>query len=492
MHKASERRGRALPFVAARRSSRDWPAAYARWLVVSDILVVLLVFAVVGAIVLPSEVRTVSWPGGLEVPYFGLIVIIQLLWLLALSVFDTRARHIVGNGSLEYGRIANAGMVLFALLVSVAFFLRIEVSRALLLIVIPVGTIVLIASRWMWRQWLRGQQRRRKYVYRAVVLGEPKKAAHIITAIRRTSGTGLDIVGVVTHASEAATLAGVPIVGAYEGAIRAMDAVDADTVIIAGSDEVDPGVLRRLGWALADRDANLVVAPQLTDVAGPRIHSRPAAGLPLVYVDYPALEGYRRFVKRAFDLTASAVLLILASPLFLAVAIAIRLEGPGPILYHQLRVGRGGRQFRMLKFRSMVPGADEQLDKLLDEQNARSSPLHKVIDDPRVTRVGRFLRRHSLDEFPQLINVFVGTMSLVGPRPQREAEVALYDDAAERRLLVKPGMSGLWQVSGRSRLSWEDALRLDLYYVENWSFTQDLQILFRTIRAVLAPGDTAH
>ncbi len=146
----------------------------------------------------------------------------------------------------------------------------------------------------------------------------------------------------------------------------------------------------------------------------------------------------------------------------------------------------------MFKFRSMVANADDQLASLLDLQGTTDQPLFKVTDDPRITKVGRFLRKHSIDELPQLFNVFIGEMSLVGPRPQRAAEVALYDDDAHRRLLVKPGMSGLWQVSGRSKLSWEDAIRLDLYYVENWSFTQDVQILFRTIRAVLVPGETAH
>lgn len=465
---------------------------YGRWLAYSDLVVLIVIFAVFWILARTLEFERISWPDGPDLPYWVVILAIEGLWFVALGVFDTRERHIVGNGPLEYARIANAGVALFALLVSLAFFLRLEVSRALLLVVIPLGTIVLILSRWFWRQWLRAQQRARKYVYRAVVLGEPRKVAHIISAIRRTSGTGFDIVGVVTSGTEAASIEGVPVVGGFATAAEALDAVDADTLIVAGSDEVDPGIMRRLGWAIADRDANLVVAPQLTDVAGPRIHSRPAAGLPLVHVEYPSLEGYRGFVKRSFDVVASSLLIVLTSPVMLAAAIAIRSEGAGPIMYRQTRVGRRGTSFGMLKFRSMIPGADDELASLLDAQGSSDRPLHKVIDDPRITRVGRFLRKHSIDELPQLFNVLVGTMSLVGPRPQRAAEVAFYDDAAERRLLVKPGMSGLWQVSGRSRLAWEDALRLDLYYVENWSFMQDLQILFRTVRAVVSPGDSAR
>jgi exopolysaccharide biosynthesis polyprenyl glycosylphosphotransferase len=354
------------------------------------------------------------------------------------------------------------------------------------------GAVLLILSRWLWRQWLRREQKRSKYVYRALVLAEPSKAEHIVKSIGRTPGAGYDIVGIVTSGRPPATIAGVPVVGGFSTALDAMDAVDADTVIVAGSDELTAPTMRRLGWGVADRDGNLVVAPALTDVAGPRIHSRPVAGLPLVHVDYPVLEGYRRFIKRAFDIVGSGVLILLASPVMVATAIAIRSEGPGPIFYEQTRIGRRGQPFGMIKFRSMIANADDQLASLLDLQGTSDQPLHKVVDDPRITRVGHFIRKHSIDELPQLFNVFFGTMSLVGPRPQREAEVALYDDDAERRLLVKPGMSGLWQVSGRSSLSWDDAIRLDLYYVENWSFMQDIQILVRTVKAVLAPGESAH
>ncbi len=488
-----EPRARRSPLkVPLRRGARDWPERYASWLVYSDLAVLVLIFVVFRLVAIPLEYTTVSWADGPDVPYWAVIVAVDVLWLIALSIFDTRDRHIVGNGTQEYARIANAGVALFAVLVSVAFFLRIDVSRALLIGVIPLGTLALIVSRWVWRQWLRAQQSAKKYVYRAIVLGEPKKSAHIVSAIRRASGTGFDIVGVVTNSSRSGVVEGVPVVGTFATAIAALDAVDADTVILVGADEIDPVVIRRLGGALADRDANLVVAPQLTDVAGPRIHTRPAAGLPLVHVEYPALVGYRRFIKRVFDIVAASLLIVLTSPVMAVAAIAVRSDSKGPVLYRQTRVGRQGKPFGMLKFRSMIADADDQLASLLDLQGMTTRPLQKVVDDPRVTRVGRVIRKHSIDELPQLFNVLAGTMSLVGPRPQREGEVALYDDAAKRRLLVKPGMSGLWQVSGRSMLSWDDALRLDLYYVENWSFMQDVVILFRTVRAVMMPGQGAH
>ena len=488
--KAEKRKPASL--VRARRTSRDWPSRYAGWLLYSDLLVIAVTLAAFTVMLIPSARTPVSWPEGPSIPYWAALVVVGLIWLFALVVWDTRDKHIVGNGILEYRRTVNATIGVFGICVSLAFFLRMDVSRALLLVALPVGMVLLVASRWMWRQWLRRQQRKSKYVYRTIVLGEPVKAAHVITSIRRAHGSGFEIVGVATSRRAGESLHGIPVVGGFENVTRAMDAIDADTIIVAGADDLDPTMMRRLGWDIADRDGNLVVAPALTDVAGPRIHTRPAAGLPLVHVDYPELEGTKRFMKRAFDLVMSAILIVVLSPVMLATAIAVAVDSRGPVIYRQVRIGRRGREFGMLKFRSMIAAADDQLASLLDLQGRSDKPLFKVVDDPRITRVGRVLRKHSLDELPQLFNVFVGRMSLIGPRPQRPAEVALYDEAARRRMLVKPGMSGLWQVSGRSTLSWEDALRLDLYYVENWSFMQDMQILFRTFRAVLAPGGGAH
>ena len=478
--------------VPARRTARDWPQRYAGRLVYSDFLVIVAVMASFRAIALPLEPMSVSWPGGVAVPYWVILAMAAMIWFTGLSIFDSRDRHVVGHGPHEYRRVVDATIAVFAFCVAIAFFLRMDVSRALFLVAMPVGLFALLLTRWLWRQWLRRKQRNRKYVYRALVFGDPAKAMHVIRAIRRTPGSGLDIVGVVTSGTSDGSIEDVPVVGEYGAAVRAMDMADADTVIVAGADELAPEVMRRLGWAIADRDGALVVAPALTDVAGPRIHTRPAAGLPLVHVEFPRLEGARRFSKRAFDIAGSFLLIVVLAPVMLAAAVAVKVETRGPVIYRQSRVGRGGREFGMLKFRSMTADADDQLASLLDLQGTSDRPLFKVVDDPRITRVGRFLRKHSIDELPQLFNVLAGRMSLVGPRPQRAAEVALYDDAARRRMLVKPGMSGLWQVSGRSTLGWEDALRLDLYYVENWSFTQDIIILFRTIRAVLMPGGTAR
>ena len=477
---------------APHRREPPWVRRYASRLIYTDALILAATLAGFGIFVLPDLRTTLSWPNGPDLPYFVPLAIIGVMWVLCLDAFDTRDRHIVGQGVVEYRRIVNATFFVFAIVVIIAFFLRIEVARALFLIALPVGLAGLLLGRWGWRQWLRNRQRAGAFVYRAVVLGDGAKIEHIIKQIRSTPGTGYVIVGAITPRGTSIAIDDIPVLGALDEAERAFDGVHADTLIVGGADELDPTTMRRLGWAMADREVNWVVAPALTDVAGPRIHARPVAGLPLVHVDFPQLEGYRRAFKRTFDIIGSSILLLIASPIMLVTAIAIRLEGPGPVIHTQQRIGRGGSTFPMVKFRSMVQGADDQLASLLDLQGTTDQPLFKVTDDPRITRVGRFIRKHSIDELPQLVNVFTGEMSLVGPRPQRAEEVALYDDDAHRRLLVKPGMSGLWQVSGRSRLGWEDAIRLDLYYVENWSFTQDIQILFRTIRAVVAPGETAH
>ena len=209
------------------------------------------------------------------------------------------------------------------------------------------------------------------------------------------------------------------------------------------------------------------------------------AGLPLIHIDYPEISGLNYWVKRTFDVVGSALLLLVLSPVLLLVSLVIKVTSPGPVFFTHERVGQDGKPFRMLKFRSMVVNADAQLKKLLEEQGTADKPLFKVENDPRITPIGRFIRRYSIDELPQLFNSLVGSMSLVGPRPQVAGEVALYDDKAFRRLMVKPGLTGLWQVSGRSDLSWEDAIRLDLYYVENWSLTGDLMIMFKTFKAVL-------
>lgn len=479
--------------VRVKKSRRAaWTRLYASRLFYNDVIVVLVTLIASSLVVLPGLLTGVSWPSGPRVSYLVVLAVIGILWLIALDVTDSRDRHTVGHGADEYRRIVNASIGVFAVTVAIAFFLGMELSRALVAVVFPLGLVLLLLSRWMCRQWLRGRQKTGQYLHRAVVIGEPSKVALVGREIRRAKSSGYEIVGVITENTSAADISGFEVLGDIANVERVLDEVRFDALIIVGSDDLDPLTMRRLGYSVSDRDIQLIMAPVLTDIAGPRMHATPVAGLPLVHVDFPRMEGAKRFLKRAFDIVGSSLLLVVLSPVFLIAAIAIRVDGPGSIFFHQERIGRGGQTFGMLKFRSMVADADDQLATLLDLQGDAGTPLFKINDDPRITGVGRFFRRHSIDELPQLVNVFLGHMSLVGPRPQRASEVALYDDFAHRRLLVKPGMSGLWQVSGRSSLSWEETVRLDLYYVENWSLMQDLIILFRTIRAVVVPGASAH
>lgn len=469
---------------------RSWQRAYAARLFVTDIVVIGV--AVFGTQLLwfgvePADLSTDVVQ--LRVGYSAVSIVLLITWMVILDIFATRDHKVIGSGTLEYKRVADATIRLFGLFAIVAYLFQIDLARGYFLTALPFGLLLLIASRWTCRQWLRRRQAAGAYISRALLLGERLKAAHVAETIQRTPGTGLQLVGALTRlgSSDKGPVYGVPVLGGYGDLLSAVDASQADTVILTGADEISPADMRRVGWELEARSVELIVAPALTDVAGPRIHARPVAGLPLIHVSYPTFEGAKRFYKRAFDIVGSGILILLGSPILIAVAIAVKRSGPGGIFYQQERIGRHGIAFGMLKFRSMVQDADDQLESLLDAQGTSDTPLFKVTNDPRITPVGRFLRKYSLDEIPQLFNVLLGTMSLVGPRPQREAEVALYDDAAHRRLIMKPGMSGLWQVSGRSNLSWDDSIRLDLYYVENWSLTTDITILFRTVRAVVAP-----
>jgi exopolysaccharide biosynthesis polyprenyl glycosylphosphotransferase len=258
----------------------------------------------------------------------------------------------------------------------------------------------------------------------------------------------------------------------------------ASTVAVLACPEMDGVKLRRLAWELEKTGTDLCLSPALLDVAGPRTKVRPTAGLTLLHVDHPQLGGIREVVKDVFDRCAAAIALVLLSPLMAALALTIWLSDGGPALFKQVRIGRDGRVFRIYKFRTMVVDAEQRRAQLL-ANNDLDGVLFKLRKDPRVTGVGAHLRRWSIDELPQLFNVLLGDMSLVGPRPALPDEAAEYAEHVRRRLVVKPGLTGLWQVNGRSDLSWEESVRLDLRYVENWSFALALQILWKTISVLL-------
>jgi exopolysaccharide biosynthesis polyprenyl glycosylphosphotransferase len=306
--------------------------------------------------------------------------------------------------------------------------------------------------------------------------------------MRRDRHCGMQVVGACVPQPAAADLLraeGVPVLGDLSAAAGVVRSLRADAVAVTCSSETAAVYLRRLSWDLEGSGVELLVAPGLMEVAGPRMHMRPFIGLPLVHVEEPEFTGPKRLVKNLLDRMGAMVVLLLTAPVLACIALAVRLDSPGPVLFRQQRVGQGGRAFTMLKFRTMVADAESRREALRSRNQNSDGLLFKVTGDPRVTRVGRVLRRYSLDEIPQLLNVVSGRMSLVGPRPPLPEEVALYDDSVARRLLVKPGLTGLWQVSGRSDLTWEEAVRLDLRYVENWSLALDIQILWKTVSAVV-------
>lgn len=477
---------------------RDWRLVYARRLAFTDALV--LIWVVFGTQLVWFDFDQASTDVGFDmtrvmVSYTAISIVLIVAWLLVLRVFGTREARLVGNGNTEYKLIADASVRLFGLVAIVAFLFKLDLARGYFLVAFPMGILVLLLSRWMWRQWLSVQRAHGKYSSLVLLVGSADSAEHIAAELGRSTDSGYRVVGACVPTGQVGGTLGstnIPVSGTVDTVLQALEVTGADTVIITSSDELTPVRVRQLSWSLEPGRQHLIVAPSLTDIGGPRIHTRPVAGLPLIHVETPRYEGRKRFSKRLFDVLGSGAILLVASPVLLVVALLVKFTSPGPVLYRQERIGLHGEPFHMLKFRSMRVNADDELAALLAQQGTHDRPLFKVQNDPRLTRVGATLRKFSLDEFPQLINVFRGDMSLVGPRPQREGEVALYDSAAKRRLIVQPGMTGLWQVSGRSALSWEDAIRLDLYYVENWSLMGDVVILWRTIRAVVAPGKEAH
>jgi exopolysaccharide biosynthesis polyprenyl glycosylphosphotransferase len=479
--------------TAATRPGRDWHAKYSSRLVLTDLIVLTWVVFGVQIAWFGFATADVTFRGNaqdLAVSYTTVSVLVIASWMALLHIFGTREHRVLGTGPQEYKLIAGASIRLFGLIAIAAYLLHIDVARGYVILAFPLGFVVLVFSRWMWRQWLVSQRLAGKYSSRVILIGSAASATHIATELARQPGAGYLVVGacVVDAASNDHLSVGqIPILGTIDDLHAALELQNADTVVVTSSDDISPSRMRELSWSLEPGRHHLVVVPRLVDVAGPRIQTRPVAGLPLIHIETPRYEGRMLYAKRAFDITASIVLLLVLSPVFLVTAIAIRLGSPGALIFRQPRIGINGNQFTMFKFRSMVPNAEEKLQDLqVGDRAAGNSVLFKMKNDPRVTPVGRLLRRLSIDELPQLVNVLNGTMSLVGPRPPLQSELKAYEVHVHRRFLVKPGITGLWQVSGRSNLSWEDSVRLDLYYVENWSIAGDLTILWRTARAVLA------
>lgn len=392
----------------------------------------------------------------------------------------------LGSGSEEYRRVADAGIRYLALAATAAYGIQYDLARGYVLVAFPLAIVFAVLGRYAARQWLHAARRSGRYSHKVLVLGRERSAAELVRQLRKETHTGFDVVGACIDGRDVAEVEGVPVLGtATGGVVAALHASGADTVAIAAWSPLSQHDLRRLSWELEGSCVDLVVAPSVADIAGPRIHIRPVAGLPLLHVEQPEFTGSRRVVKGAFDRSVAALALLLLLPFLVMVGVVVRLTSPGPAVFKQVRVGKAGSTFRMWKFRSMRITAEAELDALIEANEAADGLLFKMRKDPRVTPVGEWLRRFSIDELPQLVNVLTGRMSLVGPRPPLPSEVERYDGDVQRRLLVKPGLTGLWQISGRSDLPWEEAVRLDLHYVENWNLALDLMIIWKTLFAVV-------
>lgn len=409
-----------------------------------------------------------------------------VVFVVLVAILQGYDLHRLGDGPEEFQSVLRAGGWLGGVLVTVSYATMAEFSRTLVLVGLPSVVLASCLARYVHRRFLHAARRRGAAMRSTLLVGTIADIEDVAGRLSQSTYHGYRLAGVcLPSLGDESTVGNLPVVGAVADIAQVVVDRAVDVVVVAGP-ALSPEALRRLSWALDRVGAQLVVVPGLVEVAGPRITLRPTAGLSLLELEVAAPR--RRLVaKTVLDRVAGTILLAAASPIIVASALAVRLSSAGPAFYRQTRVGVDGATFTMWKLRSMYIDADRRRAQLADLSDGNGM-LFKMRDDPRVTPVGRFLRRYSLDELPQLLNVVRGDMSLVGPRPPLGEEVARYEDAAHRRLRVRPGLTGLWQVSGRSDLSWEESVRLDLRYVDNWSVMMDLMILWKTLRAVLRPS----
>jgi len=460
----------------AGRIRTKWEVRYVWSLVASDLLAGL--FA--GGVAFGARFGHAVTP--YNRPYLLFTALLPMLLMASLALNRAYERRFLFVGTDEYQRVLRAGLALTAMTAVVSYTFNVGLARGYVALALPLATTVSVGARFLLRKHLHHLRARGECLRRVIVVGHELAVVGLAHQLNRERYHGLEIVGCCLPPHHDGAV-GMPVYGTFDDVAEAVEAARADTVIVLSCPELDGHILRRLGWRLEREDIDMIVANSLIDVAGSRTTVRPVDGLPMLHVEHARLSGAARAFKSVFDRVGAGLGLIVLAPVLLAIAAAVRCDSKGPVLFRQNRVGKGGREFSIFKFRTMYTDAELRLDALR-HLNENDGVLFKIRDDPRITRVGRVMRRLSLDEFPQLINVVLGDMSLVGPRPPLPEEVAAYPADMRRRLAVRPGITGLWQVSGRSDLSWAEAVRLDLRYVENWSFSLDCVILLRTLSAV--------
>ncbi|HYT09959.1 MAG TPA: sugar transferase [Mycobacteriales bacterium] len=465
-----------LAVVPAVHRRRRWLRRYVAILVAIDGLA-----AAIGA-VSAYLVRFTEGATG----YVVLSMALPVLWVVALGLAGAYETPVLGLGSEEFQRVTRAFVALTAAVGFFSYATKAEVARGYVVLALPLALAFCLLARYGARKRLHALRRRGSCLHDVVAVGGEHSIVDLVVQLRHEPYSGMRVVGACLAAGTGHLLElhGVPVFGGLDDVASSVRRCGADTVAVTSCAEIDPARLRRLAWEMEGTQTDLLVAPGLIEVAGPRLHIRPVTGFPLLHVEEPEFSGARRLIKAAVDRAVAAVGLLLFGPLLLVLAAGVRLTSPGPAIFRQIRIGKDGREFTMLKLRTMVIDAELRRTDLATRNERGDGPLFKIRQDPRVTGFGRLLRKLSLDELPQLINILSGSMSLVGPRPPLPEEVALYEADARRRLLVKPGLTGLWQVSGRSDLTWEESVRLDLRYVENWSLTLDLLILWKTVSAI--------
>jgi len=429
------------------------------------------------------EARFAGWPSRPR-EYLLFTALMPAVWVASVALARGYDARFVGIGPDEFRKVLNVGASLTAGVAIISFVTKSDIARGYIVIALPCATALDLLARYGLRKGLHRRRRRGACMRRVIAVGHAARVADLIGELRREKHHGLSIVGAcLTQGTMLTEIAGIPVIGGMESVSAAVAELDADTVAVAADRDLTRMRLRELAWELEATETDLYVAPALLDVAGPRTTIRPVAGLPLLHVDHPEFSGSRWVIKGLFDKLAATAALMISAPLLVVIAFVVALREGRPVLFRQARVGKDGRTFTLYKFRTMVVDAEHRKAQLADYDEGAGA-LFKIRNDPRLTLTGRWLRRYSLDELPQLFNVLKGDMSLVGPRPPLQDEVARYTEYVRRRLAVKPGITGLWQISGRSDLSWEEAVRLDLRYVENWSLILDMQILWKSCPAV--------
>ncbi|MFC9428067.1 sugar transferase [Streptomyces sp. NPDC056987] len=473
-------RGR-LANGAMSRPASDWEQRYRRTVIAGDTVATAFVVAAIGNFFGARDAA--NWHEKWGILAFGT----ELLVLGALAVGRSWAPAVLGQGAEEFRRLGRSLFAATVLLALGGIALTSRNIKLWIFVAIPAIALVTMTVRYLLRLWLHRQRKEGRCLRPVLAAGSPDTVRDLISRTRKFPHLGWRVDAVCTtdgFGPDAGQLDGVPVVGRPADVAGHVRRDGYRVVAITPDPHWSPDRLQRLAWNLEGSDAEMVVAPVLMEVAGPRLHIDAVLGIPLLRVSMPAFTGGRRAVKEVVDRLGAAVLLVVFAPLMAFVGLLVVADSRGGAFYRQRRVGKDGREFTMFKFRTMVAGADRARDGLAD-RNEGAGLLFKLRRDPRVTRVGAVLRRYSVDELPQLFNVLTGSMSLVGPRPPLPEESAAYGPDIRRRLLVKPGLTGLWQISGRSDLSWEEAVRLDLRYVEDWSLALDTVILWKTLRAVV-------